>query len=693
MRQQDLKFLAVFVAAALCLPPAARAAYDDLGVSPRVVGLSNAFTAVADDAYAVYYNPAGLATLERPEMAASYARLLNGLSDGSNIQNSFLTYALPIDGGRQGTAGMAVNYFSLQGLYQETSLFGSYGRRLFEESLPDQLYGGLSLKFLDRSVTPGAAASQPLTDQGYVATGVTDPALQRTSKSNLDVDAGMLYRPQPRWSLGLMIQHMFEPNIAFSPSDTDRLGRNVKFGAAYHTPFSLVSLDLDLPTAPDGSLDKIGALAVEKWIPTLLYGEVALRGSLAAGTRDYRQLGVGISYKIFRMQFDYGFTIPLGGLATSGSQRIGLTYRFGRSKVPQPSMGDAILENIRDLAEVGTPEFRYQMEELTLFKRNAIDEFLRQAKVEVGTGHFADALVKIDDVASLKPGDPKVADSQARLRIISDIYPEVKDFYSDPAQAALYDAALKFISGKDKEALGNLVYASGLYPGDTRIEALIKAIEKRTGVSRATATATPPGVTPAEAAPGAVAASTAPASEAPTVANVDAAAEHTKQLVEGYMALMEVSFRQSEYEKVIQLAKQVVELDDSNVLAYKRMGAAYHALKRYPEALAALKSALKRESDPEARKSLRSYISALESVLQNGPSGAAPRPSRPQPASLSPDDVERLYESGVDLYSRGQLTEAAAAFRQILTADPDNVSARRALKRVEAEMVQSGETR
>src|SRR5579859_1073835 len=52
---------------ALAAAAPARAAYDDLGTSARVSGMSNAFTAVADDAYSIYYNPAGLATLDRPE--------------------------------------------------------------------------------------------------------------------------------------------------------------------------------------------------------------------------------------------------------------------------------------------------------------------------------------------------------------------------------------------------------------------------------------------------------------------------------------------------------------------------------------------------------------------------------------------------------------------------------------------------
>ena len=37
-----------------------RGDFDDTGMGARPIGMSNAFTAVADDIYALYYNPAGL---------------------------------------------------------------------------------------------------------------------------------------------------------------------------------------------------------------------------------------------------------------------------------------------------------------------------------------------------------------------------------------------------------------------------------------------------------------------------------------------------------------------------------------------------------------------------------------------------------------------------------------------------------
>ncbi|MEQ1919568.1 MAG: tetratricopeptide repeat protein, partial [Elusimicrobiota bacterium] len=57
---------------------------------------------------------------------------------------------------------------------------------------------------------------------------------------------------------------------------------------------------------------------------------------------------------------------------------------------------------------------------------------------------------------------------------------------------------------------------------------------------------------------------------------------------------------------------------------------------------------------------------------------------------LSPVEIERLYEQGVDFYAQGKLSEAASAFRRIIESEPNNTSARRALDRVQSEIISGG---
>lgn len=664
----------------------ARAAYDDVGVGARVTGLGHAYTAVADDAYAVYYNPAGLATLDRREFASTYSRLLTGLSDGSNLQNSFIAYAHPLDEGRKGALGTAWNYFTLDSLYRETSLFASYGRRLTREDREAPVYGGVTAKFLNRTLGGTSVASNALSNTG-AATGAADPTLRGTSRTNFDADLGLLWRFRPRWNAGLQVQHLLEPNVAFSPDQKDKLGRNLKLGGAYRTPFSALSADVQFLAAPDGSLDKNVSFAAEKWLPTLLYGAFAVRGGMAFGTRDYRQLSMGLSYKIHRMQFDYGLAIPVGGLtSTNGSHRVGLTWRFGAPRQADALLGEMLLENLASPAPVGSAEFNRQTAELVAYKRKAVDALMRDADAEAQLGRFSLAHQRTRQAASLAPRDPVLADLDERYRTAAAYFPDVSGRLLEPAGAATHDGLMKFIAGKDKEALASLTNARDLGPSVAH-EGLIRILQAKVGGPVAPAASTeavaavPPAVPEVStaAAAGEVAVSTAPA-------GVDA----LQRILDSTVALMEVSFFQQEWDKVVKLAEQVVALDPGHSGAYKRLAGAYHAMNRPADAMKALRAALALETDEEERGKLRRYIAALKAVIDRDAKPAAA--SRPRPAG-TPQDVERLYEAGVELYAQGRLKEAAEAFRRCLQINADYIPAQRAMQRVQAEMIQTGRDR
>lgn len=643
-----------------CYPRGAMGAYEDVGVGARVSGLGQAYTAVADDVYAVYYNPAGLSTLQRPELSTTYSRLLTGLSDGSNLSNSFVGYAHPLDGGRRGTLGVGWNYLTLGRLYRESQLLASYARALGSSSAPGRFHVGATVKYLSRSLGGTPEAARGVTNTGVV-TNSADPALQRASKSNLDADLGLLWRVRPRWTVGFAAQHLLEPNVGFS--ETDKLKRNLKLGGSYRTPFSTLAADARLQAAPDGSTDKIFALAAEKWLPTLLHGSFGARGALSMGSRDHRQLSLGLSYKISRMQFDYGFALPVGGLsATSGSHRLGLTVRFGRARLDEGALNEAIFENLRDLAEVGTPAFQYQAESLARYKWSAIKALLDRAQLDASAGRYAAAAEGLAKALSLNPMDEKLRGTHERVSAVAEVFPALKGHESEPSLSAVYEAAYDYIAGDAKTALEKLGYAAGLSPSDERIERLAKAIEAKSGLSRAPA----------------------PLPE-PTA---------EQRSLGAALARMEAALAERDFRQVIALAERVLQLDPSNVVAYKRLGAANYALERDAEALKALLEAYRLETDAQARRQIKVYIDALQARV-GGARREAPASKRAEPkaAALTPLELERLYESGVELYAQGKLREAAALFRRILESEPGNGSARRALERVQSELIQGGEAR
>jgi long-subunit fatty acid transport protein len=86
-------------------PPSIFAAPLPSGSGARALGLGGAFTAIADDATAASWNPAGLVHLETPEASIVYRASLN-YEDHSSLTDSFLV-------GEDHYDSHGINYFSL----------------------------------------------------------------------------------------------------------------------------------------------------------------------------------------------------------------------------------------------------------------------------------------------------------------------------------------------------------------------------------------------------------------------------------------------------------------------------------------------------------------------------------------------------------------------------------------------------
>lgn len=81
-----------------------RAMFEEDGASVRAEGIAGAFTAVADDASAAGYNPAGLCQVQGSQFHGFYKLLYRGV--GVNLHSGHAGFAMPV--GRTGTFCPAV---------------------------------------------------------------------------------------------------------------------------------------------------------------------------------------------------------------------------------------------------------------------------------------------------------------------------------------------------------------------------------------------------------------------------------------------------------------------------------------------------------------------------------------------------------------------------------------------------------
>lgn len=313
-------------------------AFDDFSVGARPAAFSGAFAGLADDVHSLYYNPAGLASLPRPEVTAYYAKLLNSFSDQSNTALTFMAFGHPLQpGGRWGAAGIGWTQFQVDSLYQEQTLTLGYGRAFS----PWNLSLGGNLKVLHRKF--GEDANTLNAFQGFNPgnrTLLSDPVFNGgKSAQALGLDLGAVYRPLPNMSVGMSLANLNEPDLGLSSAD--RVPMVTRLGAAYRFPFLKANVDVTRRKLLRGEADHRLLFGLERGWLIPRYGEMAVRGGGGVGNRGFRQITLGLGYEVNGVGMDYVFHMPLGALDAAGnSHHFSLSFRFGKSP------GDQELESL-----------------------------------------------------------------------------------------------------------------------------------------------------------------------------------------------------------------------------------------------------------------------------------------------------------------------------------------------------------
>ena len=157
--------------------------------------------------------------------------------------------------------------------------------------------------------------------------GGPDPLFAKngSSKSAESFDLGAQYRISKIYDLGFAVLNMNSPNMALSPSDTDKVSAVYKVGLARRTKTS--SIDAEVSERQFTSEDYRFNIGAERW----LSGGFGLRGGLGFGSRQYEITSIGFSYRWEALQFDYALIYPLTGIkGTFGTNQLSMTFRFGR---------------------------------------------------------------------------------------------------------------------------------------------------------------------------------------------------------------------------------------------------------------------------------------------------------------------------------------------------------------------------
>jgi len=248
----------------------------------RALSIGGAFVGLADDAEAVYWNPAGLGLLGRPEMDCSLL-LYNRDETGYDDWFSFVYPLHRFQDFDLGVIGFSLvndvdkgiidyqSVLSLDSKFTERWYVFSYGRKVLLENLAF----GANFRF---------ATYESALDKLSVINGIDYPQGTSDSDNSLACDLGGYFR-WDRLSLGFLLQNLNEPEITLYGSDIT-YDLNVKAGLTFH-PDEQTNYSFEINNFFDANQIRLGG---EYWIAPYL----ALRlGAYNLNKKDNRALTFG----------------------------------------------------------------------------------------------------------------------------------------------------------------------------------------------------------------------------------------------------------------------------------------------------------------------------------------------------------------------------------------------------------------
>lgn len=311
-------------------------AFLDIGIGPRPLAMGSAFCAVSDDGHAFYWNPAGMALLNRPRISAMYAPQFGSI-ENPLANYHFIGYVQPMPG----DVVMGIHWIRLTvdkiAIYSELD-GNSFLDRLFDPQLRpsgepegylddvEEAYFFSFSKRNAREVDLGWVYGRIRMDFPFgVNIKWIRQRLGEYSGTGLGIDLGFMVRMHlgdevlsEKWGLlgiGMHLQDMTRTTMHWNTRHDDTVPMNLKWGISYLIPLPfqnqwfLIALDQDTRYATQTHFG----------VEYQFYRRLSLRGGL-----DNGKFTGGVGFAIGPFEIHYAILIhPMDTL-----HRIGCAFTF-----------------------------------------------------------------------------------------------------------------------------------------------------------------------------------------------------------------------------------------------------------------------------------------------------------------------------------------------------------------------------
>lgn len=292
-------------------------------VGARAAGMGSAFSSLADDITAIYWNPAGLVSLEQREFSLSY----NAYFEDTAAQ--FLGYGQKMGPGH---FGASLNMLSVRDIEKRSVSAGDRDTPDLGTFKTQDMAGSVAyahkLNIKDRDLSVGAAVKYISSDLGdTTGVGLSYGNIKATAETfALDLGAIMPLGQPESFKGGSLQASLAVLNLGGElkfQDEADPLPLNVKPGVAWkgkanNKPLNAV-LDADLLLNDSLTLVNLG---FEYW----MMQQFAFRaGYQLKEDNPAPGIAAGLGFKHMGLNIDYAF-VPFGNLGNT--HRVSLGYRF-----------------------------------------------------------------------------------------------------------------------------------------------------------------------------------------------------------------------------------------------------------------------------------------------------------------------------------------------------------------------------
>lgn len=278
-----------------------------LGVGGRALGMGGAFTAVANDVTAAYYNPAGLANLNYPQIS-----LMHSEQFGNLVNYDYGAVAIPY--GPDMSFGISAMRLGVDGIPDtRNALYDANGDGIVDIRT-DRLDYSRITEFSNQDWAFYLTFAKRQTEKFYWGANVKiiRRELAEYSATGIGFDVGAFYSPLNNLFLGANIQDVTTTLVAWSTGRNELVSPTLKVGAAYKLAeflggYIMPALDFDVrfENRRFASNFNLGPVSFDMHAG-FEYNFKELF-AVRAGYNDVKQFTVGAGVKLPKLNIDYSF--------------------------------------------------------------------------------------------------------------------------------------------------------------------------------------------------------------------------------------------------------------------------------------------------------------------------------------------------------------------------------------------------